>query len=63
MKRIVTFYHAQSIAGLLDSIAEGIERVGLENVSGSQLRDRLRGTINVFHVIDRGVILHCSSRM
>src|SRR6266849_4537823 len=50
-KRIVSFGHAERVARLLKAVAEAVECVGVENVSGPKPRHRLSRGENVLHVV------------
>src|SRR5229473_2038236 len=39
-KRIVSWSHAESVAGFLDGVAKTVHGVGLKNVAGLQMSDR-----------------------
>ena len=57
-KRIVALGHAERVPRLLDGIAETVERIGVENVARFQPGDRRHRSVNILHIVDRGVILH-----
>src|SRR5258705_11379482 len=57
-QRIVALDERLRIAGLLDGIAKTIERVGLQNISRAQASNWRRGSIDIFHVVNRRVILN-----
>src|SRR5260370_32111501 len=42
-QRIVTLHHAQRVAGLLQHVAETVERIGIKNIAGLQMRYWLGG--------------------
>ena len=48
---------AERIARFLNGVAEAIQGVGVENVARLQTRHRRHRSINVFHVVDRALIL------
>src|SRR5882762_3944970 len=50
-KRIVSFCHAERVAWFLKAVAEAVERVGVENVSGLKPRHRLCRGEDVLHVV------------
>src|SRR2546429_6753858 len=53
----------------LQRVAETIERIGFQNVTGLDMRDRRRNAEDVFRVVDRGVVFDsvgfcwCSRRL
>ena len=57
-QRIVPGCHAQCVPGLPDRIAKAVERIGVQDVSRLQSRDRLRRRIHVLHIVDGPLILH-----
>ena len=61
-ERVVPLYQAQSVAGLLNGIAEGIHCIGFEDIGGFESGDRLSHAINVFHVVHGDVVLHAVLR-
>jgi hypothetical protein len=56
-ERIVAVDEGKWIAGLLDDVAEAVERVGFEDVAGVEMSDGRGDAVEVFHVVDGGVIL------
>src|SRR5437899_2448024 len=65
-KGIVAFNEGHAVAGLLQGIAEAVERIGLQNAARFESRDRRRNPENILNVIDRGAVLNhflfCRSR-
>jgi hypothetical protein len=56
-ERIVAFCHAEPVAGFLDGVAETVERVGVENVTGVQPSNRLsRGEKPLYIAVGGGVV-------
>ena len=56
-QRIVALGHAHGVAGLFDAIAETVERVGVEDVSGFQVEDGLGSSEQIFHVVVGGGVV------
>ena len=56
-QRIVAFHHAERVAGFPEDVAETIERVGVKNVAGLQMRNRFGRREQVLYVgVGRGVV-------
>ena len=54
---IVALHHAECVAGLFEDVAETIERVGIENVAGLQMGNRLRRGEEILYVgVGGGVV-------
>ena len=49
-QRIVPLRHVERVSGLLQTIAEAVQRVGVEDVAGFQMRHRLRRGKQIFHI-------------
>jgi len=61
-KRIVALRHSGRIAGLLNAVAKAIQRICLENISRPQTRHRLGHAENIFHVVERALVVHYIGR-
>ncbi len=55
-KRVITFDERKGITGLLQRVAETIERVRVENVAGFEPGNGRRDAEDVFYIVDSGVI-------
>src|SRR5271155_217914 len=55
---IIALSHGGRVAGLLNAVAETVQRIGLKNVSGAQTSDRRSNTEDVFDVVDRALVVH-----
>jgi hypothetical protein len=58
-QRIVALRHAERVARFLNGIAEAVKRVGIQNVAGFKVRNRLGCGEQVFHVGIRGGVVNC----
>src|SRR5882724_2566034 len=57
-QRIIALHERLRVSGLLDGISKTIERVSLQNISRAQASNWRRGSIDIFHVVNRRVILN-----
>src|SRR5262249_25637536 len=58
-KRVVALDHAEGVTSFFQDVSERIERVSLKNVPWLQPSNRSCGCVDILHVLDAGVILHC----
>ena len=49
-ERVIAFYHAERVAWLFDGVAEAVEGIGVEYVSGLQVGNRLGGGEEILYV-------------
>src|SRR5262249_12599430 len=49
-ERVVARSHVERVARFADGVAEAVEGIGVENVAGLQVGDRLGGRVDVFYV-------------
>ena len=55
-ERVVPRSHAERVAGFLNGVAEAVEGVGVEDVSGLEVGHRCRSGIDVLHVVKGALV-------
>src|SRR6266403_106783 len=57
-ERIIALHERLRVSGFLDGISKTIERVSLQNIPRAQASNWRRGSIDIFHAVNRRVILN-----
>jgi hypothetical protein len=57
-ERVIALHQRERIAGLADGIAEGVERIRLQDVAGMKMGHGPSYSIDVFHIVYGGAVMH-----